>query len=171
MSTKFCVPAARKALAALALGFGLTSGAAPAQAVTVTVGGVDYEIETVFGTFNGLAASLEAQPWYLDDNGGYVGDLANDFALAVGDDLGSPNGTNRGPYFAFFYETSATYNFRTFTGGVTSSGLFDLDEEFTFARVADSTPIGAIPLPAGLPLMLVALGTLALVRRSGRKPA
>jgi hypothetical protein len=68
------------------------------NAATVTVGGTDYDVSTVSGTYNDLSATLQAQIWW-DDAG-----LADEFAAATGGLEGYPNGCCGGvigPLFAF----------------------------------------------------------------------
>jgi hypothetical protein len=89
---------AATALAAISLSPG------SAQAYVVTVRGVQYDVTTFTGTY-----SANTSKFALPANGGVMpwwGDvfLANDFATAVGENLGTPNsayGSTLGPAFSY----------------------------------------------------------------------
>jgi hypothetical protein len=76
---------------------------APARAVVINVGGVNWDIsaevvspdptEFDFNLFT--ATFIIDQPWAGDEH------IANDFAAALGARLGLDNPSNYGPYFAF----------------------------------------------------------------------
>lgn len=69
--------------------------AAPASAFVVNVGGQDYDVKSVFSTFEANATLLQSQVWWGD------GSLAQQFAAAVGTNLGGfSNGGFSGPLFS-----------------------------------------------------------------------
>lgn len=57
----------------------------PAQAAIFTVGGIDYNITTVTGSYNSLASQLTTTPWFGNQT------TALTFASTVGTFFGSPN--------------------------------------------------------------------------------
>lgn len=73
------IPAAFAMAAAVAAS---VATAAPASAFVVNVGGQDYDVKSVFGTFKANATLLQSQVWWGD------GSLAQQFAAAVGTNLG-----------------------------------------------------------------------------------
>jgi hypothetical protein len=73
--------------------------ATPASAFVVNVGGQNYDVKTVFGTFAANQTLLESQQWWNDST------LAEDFAAAINSQLGSGNAGIWGPFFA--YETTS----------------------------------------------------------------
>jgi len=95
---------AAAALAAISLSPG------SAQAYVVTVGGVQYDVTTFTGSYNGnsskfaTASNGGVMPWWGDIF------MAREFATAVGENLGTPNsnsGNTSGPTFSegFFSDT------------------------------------------------------------------
>ena len=74
--------------------------ASPTQAATFTVNGTDYDITTVYGSYDSLKTQLEATPWWGN------GSLGFQVATAVGNELGwySPayaRYAEGGPLFAY----------------------------------------------------------------------
>ena len=148
--------------AALGAGFILFSSQV-AHAAPVTVGGVDYDVATIVGSFNDNEDLLISQVWWEDQP------LAEDFARELGNAFGGVNifGTV-GPAFAF---TTFPGNTIPSFGGVGYRADLDdgssltglgapLEDEFTFA-VATTT----VPIPAGLALLLTALAGLGVAGR------
>lgn len=80
----------------LLVGCGLLVTAPFASAIIINLGGMDYDITTITGTFDNEHGRLEAQPWWGDFN------LARDAARSVGSSLGQPNLLNAwGPFFVY----------------------------------------------------------------------
>jgi hypothetical protein len=75
----------------------------PARAVVVNVGGLDYNITTITGTYAANSALLTQQPWYT--NSPTSPGSALTFANALGNQLGLTNtiaSTSYGPIFAYY---------------------------------------------------------------------
>ena len=64
------------------VGFGLALHGGDARAFVVNVGGSNYDVTTVSGTFDDLQATLSTQPWFGNSSQAYA------FANAVSDGLG-----------------------------------------------------------------------------------
>ena len=112
----------------------------------VNVGGQNYDVTTFTGTYNGNTSKFETvanggeMPWWGSQS------TANDFANAVNDGLGTPNGAF-GPYFAYsqsldvdvmgyvpsFFDTTTTSINKSNTG--------------TYALAALVAPPAAAPSP------------------------
>jgi hypothetical protein len=159
-------------LAKPALGVALTMGVlttGQAQAIVVTVGGVQYDVTTFTGTYNANTSKFAQtsapggmMPWWGDSS------LATQFSNAVGYSLGAPNSIqtlsggsptnmNVGPYFAYnsivdkitfqLSDTAATYhpNLSTLIFSV------DVNTSVTWAQVApkgkNDPTISAVPGP------------------------
>lgn len=133
-----------------------------ADAVTVTVGGEDFNIESFTGTFLGNEALFESQPWYGDE--ALALDFATEYVIATGQptsfgfvteaacDVSAPGaGCTRFRLKSFGASTFGTLVFTT--------GATVLDNPGPWAAVS------SIPLPAGLPLMVASLLVLAVLRR------
>ena len=78
---------------------------APASALTVTVGSIDYDVTVFTGSYNSNSSLFQIPPagqvpWWGNDM------LAIDFAQQVYDQLGSGSTPGNGPIFA--YEVSGT---------------------------------------------------------------
>jgi hypothetical protein len=58
-----------------------------------------------------------------------------------------------------------------FTGTVAANGITSIEVDFIGSGAIGALQVAAVPLPAGLPLMLAALGGLALVRRQAPRRA
>jgi hypothetical protein len=67
----------------------------PAQAFSVTVGGSQWDVTTLTGSYNDNAAILQSQTWWGDEV------RAKDFAYAVGGSLGLPFQGQAGPFFVW----------------------------------------------------------------------
>jgi len=132
-----------------------------AQALLVTVEGQAYEVETISGTYLGLATTLNAQPWWGKTT------LAEQFASAVNDDLGLPNFSGTaGPLFAFLYGTSEPpIAIRTWggtgTGFAVLLGTVEPNVTYTWATASP------VPLPPAL--YLLGLGFASLLGLGARR--
>lgn len=101
------------ALAAIICVFPATS---KADDITVTVGEQQYDITTGMGTFTDNMAELESQPWWGNAT------LAEAFANAVADDIGTPNDNGAdGPLFV--YDDDAVDGFLWFQGSSSSTSI------------------------------------------------
>jgi hypothetical protein len=135
---------AAAALAAISLSPG------SAQAYVVTVNGVQYDVTTFTGSYDAntskfaLPPAPGVMPWWGS------GSLAQQFATAVGNGLGTPNG-QEGPLFGFVRQgpgnafISYYSNHSSFGTIVTFTGISD---SATWAQVAP-----AAPAPGPLPLL------------------
>ena len=135
---KLALGAAAVALAALSLSPG------SAQAYVVTVGGLQYDVTTFTGTYNGntskfaTAANGGVMPWW--DNSS----LAPDFTTAVGTNLGTPNVSNTwGPYFG--WRTIGVVDVFRYQSSTAAVGA-GYTSTRTYAQATLYTPVPA-PLP------------------------
>ena len=127
---------------------------APASAVTVTVGFVNYDVNVFIGKYLGNESLFQIPPagqmtWWGDG----TGDLAAEFAEQVIDQLGSGPSTGYGPVFA--YELSGT-DILGISQNLTNP---DSQKDETIANNSDVkyaivTPLQSDPLsvPAPLPV-------------------
>jgi hypothetical protein len=152
---------ARAAAFALASMFATT-----AQAVLVTVDSVQYDVTTAVGTYPSLSATLQSQIWYGNSS------LAEDFAYAVGGQLGFPASGNfgQGPFFAYSV-TDTSLSSATVTDIVLGSPntAFTLffggnDNPFTFAVVQQGSTVPDGGTTAAM-LGLAMAGLISLRRR------
>lgn len=140
----------------LPLGVGMAVAAsvviAPsAEAAIFTVGGQQYDVTTIEGTYNDNAALLNSQVWWGDSA------LALQFAEAVEDALGTTNppgsGTGEGPYFAFLAQAPFVAVANWDLTPPPPGSEFDLD-----SPLVDETAVfgvaQAVPTPALLPAIL-----------------
>ena len=115
----------------------------PSSAVPVTIGSTTYELATIQGTFPAVAFTLEAQPWWLDQ------ELAMEFAIASeglldGFDLVNGEVIPRPTHFA--YDTLASLVFTEAFGMNGINGpVLDQAETQLYAFVLRTTEV---PLPA-----------------------
>jgi len=131
--------------------------AAPASAVTVTVGSIDYDVTVLKGSYNSNSALFQLPPagkvpWWGSDT------LAVNFAQQVYDQLGSGPSFGYGPVFA--YELSGTDILGISQNLANPSS--QLDE--TIADNADVNYAIATPLnsaPASVPAPLPVFGAAA----------
>ena len=127
------------------------------NAATVTVGGTEYDVSTVSGTYNDLSATLQAQIWW-DDAG-----LADEFAAATGGLEGYPNDGGIGPLFAFQDSSGVVDLYATILG---PAGTFLGNTEFGDSFVYAVAAVSQVPLPAAAWLFGSALvGLVGLGRR------
>lgn len=94
-------------IAGLALLGSMTPGIwLPAKAILINLGGQEYNVSTFEDSYDNQTAKFNTEvnggemPWWEDQN------LSEQFATAVGDQLGTPNNVNGlyGPLFAFTYK-------------------------------------------------------------------
>jgi hypothetical protein len=153
----FSLPSnARLATAVTAIVGVMGLASVPAHALVANVRGIDYNIDTVFGTFAANETLLIGQEWWNDPA------LASDFAAALTDQLGL-NAFGDGPFFAFqkVPETDPSYNplftisLKTWneattnvnTGG-TPSGIFQsVSYEWTYATATRAPSVPSVPGP------------------------
>jgi hypothetical protein len=100
------------ALGAVVAGLALTGG--QAKALTVSVGGFDYDVTTFTGSYNDNVSKFNtlnnggSMPWFGNEL------LAGEFAFALGGQFGIPNGDNgsqsgSGPLFAWEVKADNRY--------------------------------------------------------------
>ena len=153
----------KRLLSALIVALGLTGIAdREARAVVITVDSQSYQMTTVTGVAQGFDDLLMSQPWFGDF------DLAGEFALALGDQLGTPNtffiGAPIGPVFIDAFSPTGEWLVRFFEPtGVVSSRVTFFRNDVTAVAVAV-----ALPVPASVTLMLVGLAGLGLAARRRR---
>lgn len=147
----------------IVLVFALYAGAA--HSAVVNVGGTQYQLDWISGSFNDRQSVLEAQPFFGDDL------LAFELADACKECLGvSSIGGLSGPYFVSSTTASvvrgSAYVFGTFPATVSGS----LAARNVSATYAIATVITApVPLPAAGWMLLAGLGALAVTARRGRR--
>lgn len=131
---------------------------APINAATfnVIVNGDEYEVTTQEGEFDDLFVPfLGNQVWWGNAT------LADAFAQAVWDGLGTPNAAGQGPVFA--YDPGGTW----FLGRVHST-IHSQTTSFTQRKNVNLTFATAtevvVPLPAGVFLLLSGLGGIAALK-------
>ncbi|MEM1049006.1 MAG: VPLPA-CTERM sorting domain-containing protein [Pseudomonadota bacterium] len=147
----------------IVLVFSLYAGSA--NAAVVSVGGTQYELDWISGSFDFRQSILEAQPFFGNDS------LAFELADACKECLGvSSIGGLSGPYFVSSTTASvvrgSTYLFGTFPATVSGS-LAARDVPATFAIATVIT--APVPLPAAGWMLLGGLGALAAVARRRRR--
>jgi len=123
-----------------------------ADSITVTVGGTEYFVTTITGTFTANMTQLESTPWWGNQT------LAQDIATAVADDIGTPNdGGSGGPLFA--YSLDAVNAFLFVKGNVNQVSVSEsLSFSFGVGNVVTT------PEPSSLALIPLGLGALLLMR-------
>ena len=165
----------RGALLAVAAVLGLWS--LPANAVIITVGGVDYDVvffTNGFGidqpSFTDNAAALQATPWF--GNPGLAEDFAEAYDTQVtgGDRFNLSTGVT--DLLAFAHTTDVD-TFRVFEGGGVNSFTFGPASPFVSVAYAYTVPIAAVPEIDGNALakalfLLFTLYVWILVRRNRR---
>jgi hypothetical protein len=135
-------------------------------AATFTVGGDEFDITTIFRSFNDNQALLEAQIWW----GGAI--IASDFASVVGDLFGPIDPSFNGPHFAISEEPLLVFG-ELVVKVVVFNGLGEVEQSNRVTTnnrtYAVASPISAVPLPTGGLLLLSGVaGFAGLKRRSSR---
>jgi hypothetical protein len=135
----------------------LTAQPQAAQAAIFTVGGTQYDITTVTGTFNDLSSTLTnpaTAPWWGNAN------LARSFAFKVELRLGIKTYGFGGPIFAWKEDRAVFGSFAASGGEVLVDVFCNTCEQYVYAT-ATATPV---PTPALLP-GLVGMGIAAYRKR------
>ena len=140
--------------------FSLAVLATSTHAVLVDVGGTQYDIITIDGTFNALQTNIESQPWWGDIN------IARDAAFAVNTSLGTNSvNTDFGPLFAYGkpFESVAAVAWLFVDPLDIDTDAFAVDptQSVTWAVVAPEVPIPAAVWLFGSGL----LGLVGIARR------
>jgi hypothetical protein len=145
MTTQIFARLALTAATTLAATAVLTAQPQSAHAANFTVGGTQYDITTVTGTFDDLSSTLTnpaTAPWWGNR------DLAFNFASEVGLGLGINNYGFGGPIFAW-KGNRAVSGFLAAADGVLSDVVCNTCEKYVYATAtAKATPV---PTPALLP--------------------
>jgi hypothetical protein len=131
---------------------------APASAVTVTVGSIDYDVTVFMGTYSGNASlfqkpSAGKMPWWWLGNSAdpAAGDLAAEFASQVFNSLGEGPTAGNGPVFAYALSTSDVLGI---TQNFLNPGLLK-DETIApnaSVKYAIATPLRPAPSPVPAPM-------------------
>jgi hypothetical protein len=142
------------ALAALSLSTGSAQAAcdpaSPANTCRVTVGGLQYDVTTFVGSYNGDTNKFApppapgVMPWWGS------GSTASDFAAAVGTGLGAPNFGIDGPFFGYAVGGSNVDQYRL-RNGILGSGAVGKSTSYTYAQATLYTA-SAAAAPGPLPL-------------------
>lgn len=123
----------------------------PAGTCRVTVGGLQYDVTTFTGSYNGNTSKFAqppapgVMPWWGSQG------LASQFAAAVGNSFGTVNFTNFGPFFA--YKISGGVFAEVFvvsSGTVQSGGSFSPNASSAWAQATLYNAPASVPGP--LPL-------------------
>lgn len=107
----------------------LVLSSAPAMAGIFSVGGTDYEVQSIFGTWEDVSELVEDSPWWDDL------DVALEFASTVQDAEGLFPELNCSPAFLFTQRTSCYANSLLADGGEYSP-FFAVSSEIVQAPVA-----------------------------------
>ena len=136
-------------LISITLLLGVMSGGVFAQTVT-NIGGneyayfngstiTNYDLTTLYASYNGNTAQLTSQPWWGDASTAIL------FATAVGNRSGMPNGSGLGPFFAYSpSDTDVVSAFYVSSGGgnVVNSNVSTMSEPVYYAQ---ATQVGGAP--------------------------
>jgi len=149
----------------------LTLSLSTSAATIVNVRGTDYSIDTFLGGYDGNIALIESQVWWGDFH------LASDFAVALGDTLGNPNGEGGqlSPSFAFSAGTTQLSG-EDWAGGLEGLEVNSWDTQWNWVASTGPIPYGyewtyavatlsAVPLPAAAWLFGSALLGLGAIKR------
>lgn len=131
----------------LTAGVGTFGWAEEAQAVVVNVSGIDYDVTTFYGTYTGSTGlfTTAQMPWFGSQG------LANQFAQAVGTQLGTPNFNLFSPFYAYQAVSNSVTGSWLNSGGLNQGGAGFTDSR-TYA-IATALPSGsASSVPGPLPL-------------------
>jgi hypothetical protein len=162
---------------------GVLASMSPAKALVFNVGGTNYDITTVTGTYTSLSTQLQATPWWGQQQ------LSIDLATAVYGSLGqeagsedfgglwdSSSGGTATPYFAYAFTDNAVFQggaFQSSPGGTTFfSHWFEMspDTDLTFALGSSSPATVPFDIPGGATIpavgSLLALGAMRKARKS-----
>jgi hypothetical protein len=130
-----------------------------ASAVTIELGGTNYEITTISGTFDDNQSSLEMQPWWGSQT------VAEEAAGLVGTELGTPNfGNTAGAFFA--YAATSSLLFLESSEPSYPLNSWPSDREATFA-VAEE--VSQVPEPSTILGIATALGFGSLFKGKNTK--
>jgi hypothetical protein len=141
-----------------------------AEAVSVTVNGTTYDVNTFAGTYNANTAKFNTlannglMPWWGNES------LAQQFATAVGASLGTPVSGIYGPNFAHAIQNAgfAVYvNGKVFDPSNSSvySLSFTTNESGTYATATLAPPPAGVPGPLPLFGAAAAFGLSRRLRR------
>ena len=138
-------------LISITLLLGVMSGGVFAQTVT-NIGGneyayfnastnttTNYDLTTLYASYNDNTAQLTSQPWWGDASTAIL------FATAVGNRSGMPNGSGLGPFFAYSpSDTDVVSAFYVSSGGgnVVNSNVSTMSEPVYYAQ---ATQVGGAP--------------------------
>jgi len=135
-------------LISITLLLGVMSGGVFAQTVT-NIGGneyayfngstiTNYDLTTLYASYNGNTAQLRSQPWWGD---AYTAIL---FATAVGNRSGMPNGSGGyGPFFAYSLNGTDVLSVIYTSGGNVVSGPASTTDQSKY--YAQATQVGGAP--------------------------
>lgn len=141
----------------------LSATTTASQAATFTVGGTDYDVTTVTGTFDANRSLLMSQLWWGN------GTLASSFATEVKFSLGNdPTVSSLGAVFAYGVDAGTfekAYGQAWRNSPPNSTPFWTADTAFATRLYAVATVIPAVPLPAGGVLLLSGLAGMAALRR------
>ncbi len=148
------------------LAVSLLTGPLLAHAIDITIDGKTFKLNSVNVSASEFPSDLSvltaSMPWWGDS------DLAFEFAISVGADLGFPNSGAVGPYFAWALnlEDVSVYSF-SFTDGQVVGEIKSTSEPFAYAT---AQPV-SLPEPGSLALLCLGLAGLGLTRkRTGAGP-
>lgn len=137
---------------ALAVGVVAFAWTGEAHAFVVNVGGVNYDVTTFEGSYNADTSRFTTaeMPWFGNGN------LASQFALAVGNQFGFPNYSLFSPLYAFVASpgseivTAKLVNSNDLTQAQSTGILFGTSLTYAVATVA--APPSGTSVPGPLPL-------------------
>jgi hypothetical protein len=140
---------------------------APASAVTVTVGSIDYDVTVFNGSYNSNSALFQIPPtgqvpWWGNDT------LAMNFAQQVYDQLGSGSTPGNGPIFAYAVSGTDVLGISQDFGDPLTQ-YYETIADNAAVKYAIATPLNSAPasVPAPLPVFgaAAALGWSRQIRK------
>jgi hypothetical protein len=140
---------------------------APASAVTVTVGSIDYDVTVFNGSYNSNSALFQIPPtgqvpWWGNDM------LAMNFAQQVYDQLGSGSTPGNGPIFAYAVSGTDILGISQDFGDPLTQ-YYETIADNAAVKYAIATPLNSAPasVPAPLPVFgaAAALGWSRQIRK------